>query len=435
MLSSITILKILLILHLFLSLASCQGGGRDQIWNPVHLAILAQNQKDIKNQAASQLKDLAAAQLSRKKSMPSLQRTDAEGGDLTANTIIISKERWRVFEEALQIEDPEGKAGPSPVYILREAARSLTKLVIQIEFVAKQMSRITKLPRNKKRKDKMHAKFTAIFDKLMGAIQPIFTYHIPQNGKEDKEVPGIIGRGSYIDPTWGNAAIFLKAQLRNLLAYDEVAQNTILVSDSLLLTAFQELNDILLNAIPYLSEMQAVVAEIGKEDPDNYFAINIEYPKSSPEGFRRQDVGYFDYYQRRYTEEYAARQIDAITATGVPVGEPFKSWPEADKITIEMYDVVLVLFNRIVLGNLTLMMEMMIDVLFASNIFLGRRSLYPDYKFGLQLKLRMEELPKNWDAFSWMESYPEIAIDGSEARDSLFKPGPADFLLPIKGLT
>lgn len=56
------------------------------------------------------------------------------------------------------------------------------------------------------------------------------------------------------------------------------------------------------------------------------------------------------------------------------------------------------------IGNVPLLVELIIDIMFASNVFLGRRSIYPDYEFGLLFKV--QQIPQRWNAFAWIEAYP-----------------------------
>ncbi|KAF3107962.1 hypothetical protein TWF102_011447 [Orbilia oligospora] len=348
---SISILKIFLILQLSFSLVSCQvrgsGSGYTPTYSPIHLAWLAKNQKDIRQQAAVQLKELREAQTSKELQPEQLQREAVEDQEFLANSVIISKRTWEVFEEALQItaEGPNGTLGESPVQILTEAAKSIAKLTIQIHTIGGYMKRIWKLPESQRKGPPGDEAYLRIFDKMMRTLQPVFNLYPGLKDRNDEEIIGVIAKGGYIDQTWGASSLYFQAQLRKLLGYDEVSRNTILVSDAPLRTAF--------------------------------------------------------------------RTIDRVRSR---------------MRRFEMYFGIMELFDRIAAGNMSLMMEMIIDILLAANVFLGRRTSFPDYEFGLLLE--MNPGPENWDAFGWMESYPEMEFGRATPRLATWDPPPARFLLP-----
>ncbi|KAF3115772.1 hypothetical protein TWF594_006040 [Orbilia oligospora] len=374
---SISILKIFLILQLSFSLVSCQvrgsGSGYTPTYSPIHLAWLAKNQKDIRQQAAVQLKELREAQTSKELQPEQLQREAVEDQEFLANSVIISKRTWEVFEEALQItaEGPNGTLGESPVQILTEAAKSIAKLTIQIHTIGGYMKRIWKLPESQRKGPPGDEAYLRIFDKMMRTLQPVFNLYPGLKDRNDEEIIGVIAKGGYIDQTWGASSLYFQAQLRKLLGYDEVSRNTILVSDAPLRTAFRTIDRV-------RSRMR--------------------------------------------------RALGGITRDGVPVEEPFISWSKSNELRFEMYFGIMELFDRIAAGNMSLMMEMIIDILLAANVFLGRRTSFPDYEFGLLLE--MNPGPENWDAFGWMESYPEMEFGRATPRLATWDPPPARFLLP-----
>ncbi|EGX45088.1 hypothetical protein AOL_s00173g189 [Orbilia oligospora ATCC 24927] len=431
---SVSIPKTFLILQLFFSLVSCQvrgsTSGYKPTYSPIHLAWLAKNQKDIRQQAAVQLKELREAQTSKGSQPEQLQREVTEDQEFLANSVIISKRTWEVFEEALQIaaEGPNGTLGESPVQILTEAAKSIAKLTIQIHTIGGYVKRILKLPESERKGLPGDKAYVQIFDKLMRTLQPVFNLYPGLKDKNDEEIISVIAKGGYIDQTWGASSLYFLAQLRKLLDYDELSRNTILVSDAPLRTAFRTIDRARSQMREYLFDMQAVLAKLQKKYPKEPFDLTLHYPEISPEGERRQDIGYHKYYEGRYIDKYTSRALGGITRDGVPVEEPFISWSKANELRFEMYFGIMELFDRIVAGNMSLMMEMIIDILLAANVFLGRRTSLPDYEFGLLLE--MNPGLENWDAFSWMESYPEMEFGRATPRLATWDPPPAEFLLP-----
>ncbi|KAF3183895.1 hypothetical protein TWF788_005368 [Orbilia oligospora] len=429
---SISIPRIFLILLPFFSLVSCQvrggGSGYTPTYSPIHLAWLAKNQKDIRQQAATQLKELREVQISKESQPEQLQREATEDQDFLANSVIIPKRTWEIFEQALQIEGPDGTIGESPVQILTEAAKSIAKLTIQIHTIGGYTKRILKLPESQRKGLPGDEDYLRIFDRLMRTLQPVFNLYPGLTDRNDEEIVGVIAKGGYIDQTWGASSLYFQAQLRKLLDYDEVSHNTILVSDAPLRTAFRTLDRVRSQMRSYLFDMQAELAKLQKKYPKEPFDLTLSYPEVSPEGYRRQDIGYHRYYERRYIDEYTSRALGGITRDGVPVEEPFISWSKANELRFEMYFGIMELFDRIVAGNMSLMMEMIIDILFAANVFLGRRTLLPDYEFGLLPE--MGPGLENWDAFGWMESYPELEFGSATPRLATWDPPPAKFLLP-----
>ncbi|KAK6355817.1 hypothetical protein TWF718_000198 [Orbilia javanica] len=389
---------------------------------------MAANKKNIKTQAAEQLKGLAAAQIARKveKSLPDMPEPNPE--DIPHASMIVSKEVWNIFEEALLLNPPDNQSSDGPVFILSIAGRVIDRLLTQIISIAKNMKRIMNLPENRGKETELDRKFFEIFVRVLRTLKIIITLYPDQLDDDGKPMNGVIERGGFIDSAFGAAPIFLKAQLRKLFDYDEVARNTILVSDASVVTAFKKLNQASKNLSVLTRQLQVVVNDLQEQYPEDNFSPTLYYPRLSPEGSRRQDIGYVNYYESKYIEVFSSRPAIGLNDDGEPTGEPFLQWSTANKLSFSMYAAILDLINRIAIGNAPLMMEMLLDIMVAANVFLGRRSSIPDYEFGLSFKF--SGLGKSWDAFGWLESYPEISVDGARERESVFDPRPADFMLP-----
>ncbi|KAK6500314.1 hypothetical protein TWF481_010658 [Arthrobotrys musiformis] len=417
-------LRLFLLSQVLVSLTSAQGNGpKSEPFNPVHLANKEINQSKIKAQAAASLEDLAGAQNSRLQASEDTPDPAEPQEGPVYSSVIVSKDTWEVFEAAVGIESKP--AGENPVYILVEAAKSIAMLCVQLDSVARNIKRINNSP--DREGPQAHPQFFRAVDNLIQAIQPVYNYYPKVLDGEGKEIKGLIGKGGFIDPAWGTTNIFLKARLRELLGYEEVAKNTILVSDSVLLKAFFGLGRLGTVISQRAKELQNVMKDIKKDFPEDTLGIALGYPKRSPEGSRRQDIGYFPYYQQRYMSGFASRYATGIDDKGKMIEEPFLSWSTAKRIDFKMYQTVLTFANRISVGNIPLMMEMILDILLAGNIFLGRRSIYPDYEFGIPWP--PQTLPGTWDAISWLKTYPEFESVASTPRKSLFYPSPDEFLL------
>ncbi|KAK6530801.1 hypothetical protein TWF281_007638 [Arthrobotrys megalospora] len=423
--SSVSIWTLLLhLLSLFTS-TYCQD---DMHFNSENRAA---NQRLIIEKAAENLEKLSTAQLSR---LGRQSNISTPNPNEFYNSIIVSGRTWEIFEASVNLGSSGNAAQDdlnvinSPVYYILLAARDTVALLSQAQMLTTYMFSIDKMADRVGRP--LDKRFIKMIQRSWEVLQPIMTFFPDRLDKNGNPPVSVLGKGeaSFIDASYPPRPLFLRAILYKLLNHDTVAPNTILVSDTPLLENFVKIGDARTELGQYIVDLQRLLEKMKKNYPEEeYISTGLTWPVASPPGFRRQDVGYEPYYRRRYVEEFDSTMIPGLQSNGEATEEPWLSWVQSKEITFGMYVGYLEIMNRIFAGTLPLLMEMFMDLMLASNIFLGRRSIYPDYEFGIPWKL----IPDRGNAIAWLETYPEWDTDAQLRGGSVFNPHPSKFKLPV----
>ncbi|KAK6337482.1 hypothetical protein TWF730_002881 [Orbilia blumenaviensis] len=415
---------ITLVICIFFTLVSSQGWA-----DAITQAGMEQSRKILGEQASMKLEELRAAQALRRESQAD-PRIPEDAPDTEYSSLIISQQVWDIFEESMGVESPTNSStiGNSPVPVLMVGARTITELLSEVELIISFMKRIDASPDRKGKG--VDPPFLTVVQQFYVALQPIYNFIPDVLDKNGNEVPSIVGKGLLIDPSWKRNPLFVKAQLRKLLAYDEVAPNTILVSDEVLLKAIYTIGVRTWGPLISCSRrLLNLVENVWTNDTSTkWLDFAASTPKPSLEEFKRQNSDYATWFVQRYVNNYHSLPLQPFDKDGVLVREPLKSWATATELKSSMYGAVLALLNRITTANVPMMIEALFDIVLAANIFLGRRAMFPDDEFAIPWDA--VPLTRDTDAIAWLEQYPETAFPGAKRRGSLFIPSPSDFKLP-----
>ncbi|KAF3932075.1 hypothetical protein ABW20_dc0105709 [Dactylellina cionopaga] len=405
------ILRILLSFILFFTFTHCQPGNNE--FSPEQLA---RNQEYIREQASLSQQQLRQGQEAR--SPPTEQRQELS--NQLISSIIISPKQWRVFETALKIDDE----GECPVYYLFLAGMETIKIM-------KQMDKIVSIMKQKEPKGSwvLNQKFLDLDKNLFRVLSQL--YDLRKLGIEG--LFPLIGPDGLFDGSTTFSQQTYDDILKELFMYEEVARDTVLVSGSTPVAFWDIILSIRKNVEIVVDRLPNVIFEELLKYPGARFGptdTNRPYPAEAGKG--RQDIGYAKWYEEKYTrpEKFEIAPLPGFSTQGKGkvTGHPWKKWESSKYLTADMYTTYLRLANMIGSGALPLMTEMALDIMLAANVFLGRRSIYPDDQFALPWDM----YPKDIDLFTWLEQYPEWTnAEGAATKGkSFYTPSYTKFIKP-----
>ncbi|KAF3911438.1 hypothetical protein ABW20_dc0104525 [Dactylellina cionopaga] len=357
---------------------------------------LANNQNSIRQQAGAALQTLRDQQAARRP-------TGVIDWAPERNTIIISPETWTAFENALHID----KNGQNAVWYLIKASQIINSLMTAANTVSlflmakgiKSSSEMEKFELSQLSGWNAMAKVINNVRKSARAFDSSIVERMP---------PGITDQGEIIDSTVVLDKATVREQLKKLFAYEEVADGTILVSDTPISDALSAVESTFFALEEFFDEDLVPVLERLQKKLQGSKAKGVNFPTPRLEIFKRQNIGYKKYFSDKYVTEFG---FDFVRLPGEEGADSrWNNWISKTTAGYEMYAGYGEFMNKIFHGGLPLMVEMLTDILFASNLILGRGALYPDEEFGISEDI--EVLPYETDVLKWMGKYPEFGLEG-----------------------
>ncbi|KAK6530274.1 hypothetical protein TWF694_003636 [Orbilia ellipsospora] len=378
---------------------------------------LARNQEYIREWARRAQADLKQRQLQK----PHKVEDWKEHEGFFRNTVALSKEQWAIFEEAIGIQTP----GESPVEALVIAAKYLVAITTQMRLLVDIMKK--KKPRGLQKLDE---NFVNLSENALESLEYVYDARKLEVEGRIKKFWSWIGKDKAIDPDLAINTVNLDNMMARIVR-GAMWNDTIIASGSHIGAMW----DCTVIAQREIWSSFTKIQDLLQTQLNNFPGAKKEYlkakgPRGSPLGQGRQDVGYAQYLKNRYLESsyFNIQPFMGLSKDGKIEGPPWKNWEGSTHMTGELYLAYFSLLDKLFFGVLPLILEMIMDIMLAADVFIGRISITPDVHFPYSMSPRWNE----WNWLSWLEQYPEFDIEEWYRTKTLepFSPPPSAFPKP-----